>query len=719
VKIQLIQGDNVVDEITLDGEPDDGVTETGTETGEYVAWLGRFKAVDKYNEHGAPIEYTVSEVTTGDWQSSVSGNARTGFTVENVPLSATSATLSATKTVNGGEVGSNTFSFELYEGSGTTGTLLQTVQNDHDGAVTFDPIVYTTSGTRTYTIVEKDEGTTDVTYDSSVYTVIVNVANADGDSNLDSPTITYYKNGQQVSSAVFDNTVVTRTSVAFTKEWVGNAGASATVRLMCSTDGGQPVDTGLSVTVDGTKDSLTTDSTTGAMYGEDAAWHGMFQNLVASNRDHTYTYTLVEDDVDGYESSVSGDASKGYVFTNTELASVSVSKVWDDADDQDGLRPDSVTVQLYANGTASGDAVVLNSDNGWSNTWVNLDKYANDQQIIYSVEETSVPSGYTASYSGDASSGFTITNTHTPETTSVSVTKAWDDSDNQDGLRPDSVTVQLYANGSPSGEAVVLNSDNSWTSAWGNLNKYANGQQITYSVEETSVPSGYTASYSGDASSGFTITNTHTPETTSVTVTKSWNDGNNADGLRPNSVTIQLYADGEASGDAVTLSSSNSWTYTSSGLDTYADGEAIEYTVEETGTIANYTTDITGDASSGFTVTNTETLTVHVQKNWTSYSNEASIVVQLYSNSKATGSKLTLVRDENDTVNYGWNGDFSNLPKYDSNGEKIEYTVVEEEVYWPNDSTNYRNSYGCTPTYTTSGNTINCALWNVFGGSGG
>ncbi|MGI6217845.1 MAG: Cna B-type domain-containing protein, partial [Coriobacteriales bacterium] len=241
VTIQLKQGDNVVEEITLDGTIDDGVSATGTESGEYAAWQGRFSAVDKFDDRGAPIDYTVSEVTTGDWQSSVSGNARTGFTIQNSPLGATSATLAASKTVNGGEVGGNAFSFELYEGDSATGTLLQTVQNDHDGAVTFSPIVYTTSGTRTYTIVEKDEGATDVTYDSSVYTVTVAVSDADGDGNLDTPTITYSKDGQTVSAASFDNTVITRTSVSFTKDWNGDAGESATVRLMCSTDGGEAV----------------------------------------------------------------------------------------------------------------------------------------------------------------------------------------------------------------------------------------------------------------------------------------------------------------------------------------------------------------------------------------------------------------------------------------------------------------------------------------------
>ena len=48
----------------------------------------------------------------------------------------------------------------------------------------------------------------------------------------------------------------------------------------------------------------------------------------------------------------------------------------------------------------------------------------------------------------------------TPEETSVSVKKVWNDSNNQDGIRPDSVTVQLYADGKASGAPVDLNAAN-------------------------------------------------------------------------------------------------------------------------------------------------------------------------------------------------------------------------------------------------------------------
>ena len=108
----------------------------------------------------------------------------------------------------------------------------------------------------------------------------------------------------------------------------------------------------------------------------------------------------------------------------------------------------------------------------------------------------------------------------------VTVTKVWDDNDNADGLRPDSVTVELYADGEATGNTLVLSEDNDWTATFGGLAAYRwdeDGSQyeISYSVEEIAVD-GYDASLT-DASFtlgtlSVTITNTHevTEEETTI-----------------------------------------------------------------------------------------------------------------------------------------------------------------------------------------------------------
>ncbi|MBN3586013.1 Cna B-type domain-containing protein, partial [Algoriphagus aestuarii] len=86
-----------------------------------------------------------------------------------------------------------------------------------------------------------------------------------------------------------------------------------------------------------------------------------------------------------------------------------------------------------------------------------LDKNNAGKAIVYTVDEVEVPEGYTKSLSGDAETGYTITNTHNNDLTEVSVEKIWDDAKDQDGIRPESITVQLFANGEPvDGSQVTL-----------------------------------------------------------------------------------------------------------------------------------------------------------------------------------------------------------------------------------------------------------------------
>lgn len=90
----------------------------------------------------------------------------------------------------------------------------------------------------------------------------------------------------------------------------------------------------------------------------------------------------------------------------------------------------------------------------------------------------------------------------TPETTSVRVTKAWV------GPEGGAVTVHLLADGTDTGQTLTLSSDNDWTGSFDGLSKHnADGSEIAYSVTEEPVEN-YTASITGDAASGFTITNT-------------------------------------------------------------------------------------------------------------------------------------------------------------------------------------------------------------------
>lgn len=209
-------------------------------------------------------------------------------------------------------------------------------------------------------------------------------------------------------------------------------------------------------------------------------------------------YTLAKDVI------VSADSfdSKGTTATITDkkaVTTVSGTKTWKDNDDQDGKRPDSIKVNLLANGKVVQSKTVTASDN-WKYSFTNLPEFENGKKISYTVTEDQVKD-----YSTTVD-GYNVTNNHTPATVKVSGTKTWKDNNNQDGIRPSSITVNLLANGRQVASKTVSASDN-WQYSFDNLAAYANGQKITYTVTENAV-AGYTSTVDG-----YNITNTHNPTT--------------------------------------------------------------------------------------------------------------------------------------------------------------------------------------------------------------
>lgn len=100
---------------------------------------------------------------------------------------ATSATFDVTKELTGRKLKAQEFEFELKE-DGKSG-VLQTAKNDAQGKVQFQAITYDKAGDYHYTITEKNNGLTGVTYDSSKVKVTVKVTD-DGKGKL-STTVTY------------------------------------------------------------------------------------------------------------------------------------------------------------------------------------------------------------------------------------------------------------------------------------------------------------------------------------------------------------------------------------------------------------------------------------------------------------------------------------------------------------------------------------------------
>lgn len=87
-------------------------------------------------------------------------------------------------------------------------------------------------------------------------------------------------------------------------------------------------------------------------------------------------------------------------------------------------------------------------------------------------------------------------------------------------------------------------------------------------------------------------------ENTSIFVTKEWKGTSNI----PESIQVQLYKDGSAYGEPVTISKADGWQCVWKNLDEHA-----QWSVDELNVPQNFTKSIAGNAESGFVITNTYT----------------------------------------------------------------------------------------------------------------
>ena len=484
-----------------------------------------------------------------------------------------------------------------------------------------------------------------------------------------------YKNGQKIKYTINEDTVegytteingynitnkheVEKTEVSGTKTWEDNN----------NQDGKRPE----SIKVNLLADGKVVDSKEVSAKDQ---WTYKFENLNVYNNGQKIKYTISEDTVEGYTTEISG-----YDITNThtpQTIDINGKKIWNDSNNQDGKRPSSVTIQLYADGekVEGQTATISGEGNNWDYSFKNLPMYKAGEighEIKYSVQEVNIDSNYSVQY--DKENKFNIINTHDNIKTEVSGTKTWDDNNNQDGKRPEKITVRLYANGNEKeSQEVKPGSDGKWNYSFTGLDKYSEGKEITYTVSEDNVE-GYKTEISGN-----NITNIHNPEKISITGTKTWNDNNNQDGIRPDSITINLLANGEKVSSTIANSESN-WNYSFTNLDKYNQGTEIKYALEEV-SVDGYTSEITD-----FNITNThtpETVSYILQKAWSDQDNNDGIrpeyiIVHLYADGYEKLSQKVIAAS-------GWTYTFENLPKY-NNGKLINYTFTEDVVKGYNSS---------------------------------
>ena len=184
---------------------------------------------------------------------------------------------------------------------------------------------------------------------------------------------------------------------------------------------------------------------------------------------------------------------------SNEKVSVTVKKVWDDKDNHDGKRPESLKVTL-----SNGTTVTLNEANNWEATIKDLPKYDKGKLITYTWTEDKLPEGYKLTNTKTEGYVTTLTNSYTPEVRSIKVNKVWYDDNNQYQVRAKEVKVDILADGVVI-KTIILNDENNWEDILTDLPVYADGKEIKYEVSEFEVE--YYKVIIEEGKEGFTIYN--------------------------------------------------------------------------------------------------------------------------------------------------------------------------------------------------------------------
>ena len=595
------------------------------------------------------------------------------------PAGDTSITLGAKKVLEGKTLEAGKYSFVLKKADGT---VVETVTNAADGTVTFSPISYDENqvGTHKYTISEVEGTETGVTYDKTVREVEVTVEKI-------SATELKATVSKEAKDLVFTNKYTpapaTKVKIAGKKVLEGKTLEAGKYNFALKKTDGSVVQT-VTNDVDGNFafDELTYDE------NQVGTHKYTISEVEGTETGVTYDKTVREVEVTvekisatELKATVSKEA-KDLVFTNKYTPAkmqIPVKKIWDDADNQDGKRPTKITVKLLADGQDTDKTLELSEANGWAGNFTDLDADKGGAPIDYKVVEVSSVAGYTTEISGDAKTGFTITNKYTPETIDIKATKNWDDANNQDGKRPKYITVNLLADGEKvASKEVKAAADGTWSTVFTKLPKFKAGKVIKYSLTEE-VVSEYTSEIND-----FNITNKYTPKMIDYQVTKTWNDNNNQDGKRPDHITVHLmktvggvttevekYDIKVAEADPA---NGNVWKHTFTNLPKYEAGQEIVYSVKEDA-VAGYETSIKGQE-----ITNThepETIVISGKKVWEDANNQdgkrtATVKVQILKGKE-------IVDEIETSEEKGWGFESKPLPKYE-NGQEIKYDVKEVAV---------------------------------------
>ena len=281
------------------------------------------------------------------------------------------------------------------------------------------------------------------------------------------------------------------------------------------------------------------------------------------------------------------------------------------------------------------------------------------------------------------------------------VKKIWDDNDNQDGKRPEKLTITLMRKGSGKAESyrTVDLTDDKLEHEWTDLPRAdENAVEYTYSVVEEDI-----ADYDSDGGKMvgdvFTFTNKHEPVTKELTFKKVWNvSGDRLPSVAPTFIVVELLNDKNTDKQTIRLDGTGygEWESDAIRVPVYANqGETITYSVKETSigdtalggdnkdTIYVYN----GDVLEGkWVAENTDNLTV--ENTWTSttdkieYKGKSEFVLSKVDEDGKAMEGVTFTIGGKDYTTDG-NGEITvKVPvSTDKMEESFEYKITEKETW--------------------------------------
>lgn len=320
------------------------------------AWKATFENLAKYDDtDGHNIEYTIQETPIANYSSQITGSMKDGFTVTNTNTE--TVTIPVHKKWIGPKV--NSIVLSLYaDGKDTGKTLLLKEENEWKSS--FDSLIK-------YDAIDGHE---------IVYSI----------QEHELPNYEVSIEGNMESGYELINTNIETLSIPVSKVWIGPEHDAIEVTLI--------------------KDGEETDQT--LTLNVDNGWTASFRNLNKYDADgHEIVYSIQEQELSDYSSSVQGDMIEGFVLTNTNISTrtITVTKKWV------GQEGKSATIVLCQDGKTL-QTVVMTKESGWTYAFKDLPMYdpIDGHKIQYDVLEQE-QEGYTCTMQGNMDEGFVITNT--------------------------------------------------------------------------------------------------------------------------------------------------------------------------------------------------------------------------------------------------------------------------------------------------------------------